>query len=103
LRELLAVVKQPALLRETGSPTRETIQRASNLVYIYARGAGERTLDLQRWYDIRDVIDPKIGWTRKRLVNIDMEAGETRLLRLTPVSAEGEDGGAAKDDPDVAE
>ncbi len=98
LRELLAVLGQPLLLRQTMSPTRETIQRAANLVYIHARDAGERVLDLQRPYDLRDVIDPEIGWTQKRLVTIPMEPGETRLLHLTPVSVEdkaGEESGDA--------
>jgi len=87
-REILLLLEKHVYFRRTSVKQLDAAYFGPNLLAIHAGDAGERLIDLDNAFDVQDLLSPDIGWPKKRVVNLTLEAGETRILRLTPV-AEG--------------
>ncbi len=85
LREILGILELHLYMQPGSTRFLDAIQFAPNLIAIHAKETGERALDLDKTYDIQDLLSPDIGWPRKRSVTIPLKTGDTRLLKLTPV------------------
>lgn len=84
LREILEILGFRLAVKKRPVPTLDTVQIGRGLMLLHANGDGERGLDLGRTYDVTDLLDPRIGWVRKREITLSMKAGETRLFYLAP-------------------
>jgi hypothetical protein len=87
-REILLLLEQHVYFRRTSVKQLDTAYFGPNILAIHAGDAGERLIDLENAFDVQDLLSPDIGWPKKHVFNLMLEAGETRILRLTPV-AEG--------------
>ncbi len=83
LREILGIVEQHLVFRRSGAMN-DAVYFGPNLVAVHAGERGERVIDLGAPFTVQDLLDPERGWADKQFINLDMAAGETRILRLTP-------------------
>jgi hypothetical protein len=94
LRQILRLLEKHLYFQITPTKFYDAAYFGENLMAIHAKETGERIVELEQVCDVRDMFSPEIGWTRKRVINIPMKTGETRLFRLTPAE---EDTPAASD------
>ncbi|MBI5092261.1 MAG: beta-galactosidase [Candidatus Hydrogenedentes bacterium] len=85
-REILLLLEQHVYFRRTSVKQMDAAYFGPNLIAIHAGETGERLVDLDSTYDVQDILSPDIGWAKKQVFNLMMEAGETRILRLTPAT-----------------
>jgi hypothetical protein len=85
LREMLRILEQHVYFRETTQDFLDTVHIGRGLMAVHGKGAGDRPVVLDGYYDIQDLFDPAIGWPQKDSFVLPLKTGETRLLRLTPV------------------
>ncbi|MCX5758942.1 MAG: hypothetical protein NTU83_10640 [Candidatus Hydrogenedentes bacterium] len=85
LRAILGILELHLYMQPGSIRFLDALQFAPNLIAIHAKETGERALDLDKTYDVQDLLSPDIGWPRKRTVTIPLKTGDTRLLKLTPV------------------
>lgn len=85
LRELLSILELHVYFQDTAPRVMDATYFGPGLIAIHAQQAGERVVHLDRVCDIQDLLAPAIGWRRKRTFVVPLKAGETRLLKLTPI------------------
>ncbi len=85
LREILRLFEQHLYIGPTEQKLTETIYATGNYVAIHARQAGERMITLGRFCNVEDLFDPSIGWPEKDSFYLPLKAGETRLIKLSPL------------------
>lgn len=85
LREILRLFEQHLYIGPTGQKITETIYTTGDYIAIHARQAGERLITLGRFCNVEDLFDPSIGWPEKDSFYLPMKAGETRLIKLSPL------------------
>ena len=88
LRDILGILELRVCFQAGPKKFYDTTCFGPNLFAIHAKETGERIVDLDRVYDVQDLLAPEIGWPRKRTFSLSLKTGETRLLRLTPVEVE---------------
>ncbi|MBL7647703.1 MAG: hypothetical protein JNK74_16075 [Candidatus Hydrogenedentes bacterium] len=85
LRELLRILEQPLFFRPGKQRFFDTSVINDGLIAIHAEQSGERIVNLGRFYDVKDLFDPEIGWPQRESFVLEMSKGETRLLQLSPL------------------
>jgi len=89
LRELLGILELPIYYEHTPTAFYDAAHFGPNLMAIHARNPGERVINLGEPCDVHDLLAPDVGWPQKRTFNLPLKTGDTRLLRLIPLEAEG--------------
>jgi len=88
LRQILSILEMPICFQVTPTKFYDAVYFGPSLMAIHGKEMGERVVNLDRVYDIQDLLAPEIGWPRKQVFNLPLKTGETRLLKLTPVEPE---------------
>lgn len=86
LREIFRILEQHLYVRPTPNDPCDLINAGRGLIAIHGKQAGDRILSLGGFYDVQDLFDPVIGWPEKESFLIPLRMGETRLLRLSPLT-----------------
>lgn len=87
LRELLELLEQHVFFRATAQKHFDAFHMGNNLLAVHSRKGGDRVLDLGQYCDVSDVLNEAFGWTQRFTFVLPMNAGDTRIFRLTPLSA----------------
>lgn len=82
LRELLHILEQQIYFRTTNGRYVDTTYFGHGLMGIHARQVGERAIDLGRYVNVTDLLDPSVGWPERDNFLLQLNHGETRLLKL---------------------
>ncbi len=82
LREILHILEQQIYFRTTNGRYVDTTYFGHGLMGIHARQVGERAIDLGGYYDVTDLLDPSVGWPERDSFLLQLNHGETRLLKL---------------------
>ncbi len=85
LREILRILEQQVYFRPGKQRFFDVTVAHQNLLAIHASQDGERIVNLGRFHNIQDLFDPAIGWPQKESFVLNLKAGETRLLELSPL------------------
>jgi hypothetical protein len=85
LREMLEFLEQHVYFRTTAQTTFDTLYLGNDILVLHAGKAGDRVLDFGRYCDVLDLHNPDYGWKQKYNFDLNMNAGETRVLRLFPL------------------
>lgn len=85
LREILEILEAPVVFQATRPNHFDAAPMGKDLLGIHARTGGERIIDLGAFHAVQDLFDSSIGWPQKDRFVLPMDAGETRLFRITPL------------------
>ena len=86
LREILRMLDAFQYMRSAPPESDDFYYFGRNTLGIHARVTGERIIDLGSIYDVRDLLDPTMGWPEIRHLAVPVEAGQTRIFKVMPVA-----------------
>ena len=82
LREILHILEQHTYFQTTNGRYVDTTYFGEGLMAIHARQVGERAVDLGDYFNVTDLLDPTLGWPERDSFLIQLNHGETRLMKL---------------------
>jgi hypothetical protein len=85
LREILHILEQHLYFQTTNGRYVDTTYFGAGLLSIHARQVGERAVDLGDYYNVTDLLDANLGWPERDSFLIQLDHGETRLMKLDPL------------------
>lgn len=98
LRELLRILEVPSIFAADPVTLTDTAYFSRDIVAVHSQEGGERNFTFAWEYDIVDAAqaaraalagsgqDNVAGWFGKRVIDLKMPSGETRILRVSPVA-----------------
>jgi hypothetical protein len=84
LREILLIFEQHVHFYREPADQLDTAYFGPGFMAVHASTVDERVLLFDDAYDVRDLIDPEVGWTNKLYLRLSMQLGQTHILELTP-------------------
>lgn len=85
LREILHILEQHIYFQTTNGRYVDTTYFGAGLMSIHARQVGERAVDLGDYYNVTDLFDADLGWPERDSFLIQLDHGESRLMKLDPL------------------
>ncbi|GMW02232.1 MAG: hypothetical protein AMXMBFR84_33680 [Candidatus Hydrogenedentota bacterium] len=85
LREILSIFGQNLLLRSSVGPVADVVCVGPNLMTLYSDTPGERVVDFGTYFNVRDLLEPTVGWAGRQFLTINMREYATRMLYVTPI------------------
>ncbi len=80
LSELVRILEVPLFPNTSEGIYYDAVFARGPLLAVHASQEGKRSISLNRFCNIEDQLDPRIGWFQKESILIPMRTGETRLL-----------------------
>ena len=91
LREILTILEEHLYLKPGDEVGMDVFHFGPGFFAVHAGTSGERELDLGASYDVQDMLDPNVGWLDKQQLVLPMKLGETKVLRVLPPQAHGDE------------
>jgi len=82
LREILSILEVFMCCQPGMQNFYDTFFFGENLMAIHAREPGERTVEFDQTATIEDLLAPGIRWQGRRVINIPLNTGDTRILKV---------------------